>query len=99
MRPSEYEKYVEMYKALAHANRLAILHALTGSELSVDVLTKKLDLRKANVSQHLAVLRHAKLVRLRKEGTHVHYRVSDPDVLRARLVIQRFFTAKTKDLQ
>jgi ArsR family transcriptional regulator len=83
-----------MYKALAHTNRLAILRALAGKELSVDVLTKKLDLRKANVSQHLAVLRHAKLVRLRKDGTRVHYRVSDPDVLRASLVIQRFFIPK-----
>ena len=92
----EYEKYAEIYKVLANAKRLAILHALEEKELSVDILVKKLNSRKANISQHLAVLRHGGLVQKRKAATRVYYRVADPKILDACNIIQRFFNARKR---
>ncbi len=79
-----------IFKVLANAKRLAILHALDGKELSVDALTKKLKVRKANISQHLAILRYARLVRMRKDGTRVYYQVTDSKVLDGCRIIGNF---------
>jgi ArsR family transcriptional regulator len=84
----EYERYAEIYKVLANTKRLVILHVLDGKEFSVDELTKRLKIRKPNISQHLAVLRHAKLVVMRKHGTKVYYKIADSSILKSCEIIQ-----------
>jgi len=46
-------------------------------------LLAKLKIRKANLSQHLAVMRTKGIVKTRREGTSVYYRISNPKVIRA----------------
>lgn len=76
-----YKKNAEVYKILANPIRLEILNVLKSGECSVDKLTKILGLRKANVSQHLALLRHTKLVTQRKNGLGVYYSIVDPKII------------------
>jgi ArsR family transcriptional regulator, virulence genes transcriptional regulator len=85
-----YEHGAEVYKVLANAKRLMIIHTLNGKELSVDELAKKLDIRKTNVSQHLTILRHIKLVMTRKHGTRVYYRITDPRIFGCCEIIKNF---------
>ncbi|MCL4400151.1 metalloregulator ArsR/SmtB family transcription factor [Patescibacteria group bacterium] len=87
---TRHEEGERVYKVLASAKRLAILHALDGKEMSVDELTKKLKVRKSNISQHLAILRYAHLVKMRKDATRVYYKVTDPKILDCCVIVRNF---------
>ena len=73
----------EICKTLANPKRLEILNALQGGEVSVGELVRKLRLPKANVSQHLAILRSRGVVSARRDGLSVYYRVANPKIIRA----------------
>jgi len=65
--------------ALANANRLRIMDILTDEEISVGALAEKIGLGQSALSQHLALLRGAGLVRTRRDGLSVYYRsTSEP---------------------
>ncbi len=68
------------FKALGHPARLAILDALRGGEQCVCHLERALGVRQAYLSQQLAVLKEAGLVRDRRDGWNMYYRVIRPDV-------------------
>jgi len=83
MERDAYRLLARTVKALAHPTRLAILSLLGEGEVCVCDLEPALDLRQANISQHLAILRRANLVTSRREGLRVLYRVSDERVFEA----------------
>lgn len=64
-------------RAVADPNRLRILAMLRQGELCVCQITAVLDLAPATVSKHLSLLRTAGLVRQRKDGRWVHYRLAE----------------------
>lgn len=76
-----YRRNAETYKILANPKRLEILNLLREQEMSVDELIKTLGVSKANVSQHLALLRHANLVTVRREGLNGYYNIIDPRIV------------------
>ena len=70
-----------IFRALADPSRRAIFERLTRGEAAVKDLTARFDISQPAVSQHLAALRDAGLVRGRREGRLVYYEV-DPRGLR-----------------
>ena len=68
----------ELFQALAHPTRIAIVESLRDKELSAGKLIELLELEQANASQHLAVLRSKQIVVGRKEGNQVFYSLRDP---------------------
>lgn len=76
-----YQKNAEIYKILANPKRLEILNLLREQEMPVEELVKTLGIPKANVSQHLALLRHAKLVTVRRDGLKGYYNIIDPRIV------------------
>ncbi len=71
-----------MYKIMANPKRLEILNLLkTYKELAVEDIVKIMKLPKANISQHLAVLRHACLARVRRKGVKAYYKITDPAIV------------------
>ena len=62
---------VEVFRMLADATRVQLLWALSGGELAVNDLAARVGKPAPSVSQHLAKLRMARLVRTRREGTQV----------------------------
>ena len=78
-----YVLHAEICKTLANPKRLEILNALGKGEVSVAQLVRILRLPKANVSQHLAVLRSRGVVKARREGLNVYYRVANSKIIRA----------------
>lgn len=70
-----------LFHALADPSRRAILVSLARGEAAVKDLTARFDISQPAVSQHLAALRDAGLVRGRREGRLVYYRV-DPRGIR-----------------
>lgn len=75
-----YEQFARIGKAVANPRRIEILDLLCQGERSVEVLAKAAGMPIANTSAHLQVLRHARLVDTRREGTKVFYRLADDEV-------------------
>ncbi len=65
---------------LADPTRVRLLWALADRELSVNDLAERVGKPAPSVSQHLAKLRMARLVRTRREGTQVFYRLENDHV-------------------
>ena len=65
-----------MLGAMANPSRLLILCQLAESEKSVGELQPLIGLSQSALSQHLAVLRDKRLVRTRREGQQIFYRIA-----------------------
>ena len=75
-----FEQFARVAKALAAPRRLELLDLLAQGERSVDALARAAGIGVSTTSMHLQSLRQAGLVRTRKEGTSVHYRLAGDDV-------------------
>ena len=77
-----HEQFARIGKALGSARRVELLDLLCQGERGVEALARTASMTVTNTSQHLQVLRAARLVDARKEGTKVIYRVAGEDVCR-----------------
>lgn len=73
---------VEAFRMLADRKRIKILWALLHGESSVNELAERVGASSSAVSQHLAKLRLAGLVQVRREGTFAYYTAADEHVHR-----------------
>jgi ArsR family transcriptional regulator, virulence genes transcriptional regulator len=80
---SLYEMQAEICKTLTNPKRIEILNTLKNDEKTVTDLVTALGASKANVSQHLAVMRHKGILTTRRVGVNIYYRVSNPKVIEA----------------
>lgn len=76
-----YGQFARIGKALASPHRLELLELLAQGERTVEALAEQSELSMGSASQHLQVLKEARLVESRKQGLFVHYRLADPSVL------------------
>ncbi len=77
-----YTQFARIGQALASGKRLEVLDLLAQGPRHVEALARETEMSVANVSQHLQVLRGARLVEAKREGTRVVYRLADDSVLR-----------------
>ena len=75
-----YEQFARIGKAVSSPKRLELLDLLCQGPRTVEILAKESSLTVANASQHLQVLRAARLVETEKEGLFVSYRLADQEV-------------------
>ena len=73
--PSSSERFLSVARAVADESRVRALMALRGRELCVCQIVELLRLAPSTVSKHMSILKQAGLVRLRKEGRWVYYRL------------------------
>jgi DNA-binding transcriptional ArsR family regulator len=78
----EFTVAAEMLKLLADPTRLRIVWALLHGEHSVNDLAVHVDAKPTAVSQHLAKLRLAKLVRTRRDGNRIFYAAENDHIER-----------------
>lgn len=76
----ELEQAVASLKLLADETRLRIVWNLLHGEHSVNGLAEHLGMQPAAISHHLARLRHAGVVRTRRDGNRIFYVVDDEGV-------------------
>ena len=88
---AQFELASETFKLMADRTRLRIIWALHDGEHSVNELAAKLDLNPAGVSQHLARLRSAKVVVVRRDANRAFYSLENGHV--RHLVEQALFHA------
>ena len=79
IRADELRRLSEHYSLLSGETRLKIMTLLSnGGELCVCDLASVLEMTPAAVSQHLSRLRAGRLVRSRRDGMTIYYRLSGP---------------------
>ncbi len=71
---------VDTFKALSDPTRAQLVYVLTGCEYSVNELATFVHVTPSAVSHHLAKLRSIRLVRSRRSGNQVYYRIDDAHV-------------------
>lgn len=81
----------EIFQALAHPTRIAMVEVLRDGELSAGKLIERLGLEQANASQHLAILRARHVLVNRKAGNQVFYSIRDPALIEVLDILRRYF--------
>jgi DNA-binding transcriptional ArsR family regulator len=81
----------EIFQALAHPTRIAIVELLRDGELPAGKLIERLGLEQANASQHFSVLRAKQIVVNRKEGNQVFYSLRSPLLIEVLDIMRRYF--------
>jgi rhodanese-related sulfurtransferase/DNA-binding transcriptional ArsR family regulator len=85
-----FEQFAELARVLGQANRLELLEHVAQGERPVERLAQLAGLSVANASQHLQVLRRAALVRARRDGKQVLYRLGDGPVIELLAALRRY---------
>ena len=84
-----FEQQARLCRALANATRLRLLHELTAGERSAGELREALGISRVLLSQHMSILQEQRLVRIRKEGLRIFYRLSEPIIAEACDVVRQ----------
>ena len=87
----------DIFQALAHPTRIAIVELLREGEMPAGKLIDRLGLEQANASQHLSVLRSKQIVVNRKEGNQVFYSLRSPLLIEVLDIMRRYFQAQLSE--
>lgn len=74
------DEMASFFRMMGDPTRIRILSLLFDEELCVHTLADRLEMTQSAVSHQLALLKHARLVRSRREGKHVYYSLADEHV-------------------
>ncbi|NOJ81748.1 ArsR/SmtB family transcription factor [Myxococcus xanthus] len=94
-----YEQFARIGKAVSAPKRLELLELLSQGPRTVESLAGQASLSVANASQHLQVLRAARLVDAEKRGLYVEYRLADDDVWRFFLSLRGLAEARLAEVE
>lgn len=78
-----FELHADVCKVFSNSKRLEILNALRDRELTASELIEKIGLSKANLSQHMSILKSKGVVLSRREGVNIYYRISSAKIIQA----------------
>ena len=92
-----YERQAVICKAFANPTRLQLMEMLTRGERWAAELQEELGISKANLSQHLAILRAAGVVSTRREGKQLHCGIAMPEVKQAIGVIRSMLKTQSRE--
>ena len=92
-----FQMHAEVCKSLANSTRLKIINILREGEKSVEELRKRLKLPKANLSQHLSILRQRRIVAARREGLNVYYKCANQKMLKACEILREVLMEQLAD--
>lgn len=94
-----YEQLARVGKAVAAPKRLELLDLLSQGPRTVEALAEQASLSVANASQHLQVLRAARLVEAEKRGLYVEYRLAGDDVSRFFLSLRGLAESRLAEME
>jgi rhodanese-related sulfurtransferase/DNA-binding transcriptional ArsR family regulator len=93
-----YEQLARLGKAVSAPKRLELLDLLAQGPRTVEALAEQAAISIANASQHLQVLRAARLVDAEKKGLYVEYRLAGDDVARFYLALRGLAEARLAEI-
>jgi len=92
-----FERQAVICKAFANPTRLHLVEMLTRGERWASELQEGLGISKANLSQHLAILKAAGVVSTRREGKQLYCGIAMPEVRQAMGVLRNMLKAQGKE--
>lgn len=92
-----YERQARICKAFANSTRLRMLDLLGKRDWGAAELQQELGISKANLSQHVSVLKGAGIVGARREGKTVYFSLTMPEVKSACHLIRDVLRAQIRD--
>lgn len=78
----------QVCKTFSNAKRLEFLNLLKAGEMTVSDITNALGTTKSNTSQHLMVMRMRGILKTRRDGTNVYYRIANEKLISACSLMQ-----------
>ncbi|MFO7561440.1 MAG: metalloregulator ArsR/SmtB family transcription factor [Enhygromyxa sp.] len=93
-----YEQLARIGKASAAPKRLELLDLLCQGPRTVEALAEQAGISVANASQHLKVLRTARLVEAEKQGLYVEYRLASDEVARFFVALRRLASTRLAEI-
>ncbi len=94
-----YAQFARIGSAFASEKRLELVDLLAQAPRHVDALAAETGMSVANVSQHLQVLRNARLVDSQRDGNRVVYRLADESVRNLWIVLRAVGSARLAELE
>jgi rhodanese-related sulfurtransferase/DNA-binding transcriptional ArsR family regulator len=94
-----YAQFARIGHALASPKRIELLDLLGQGEKTVEALAEQVAVPVKNTSAHLRVLRQARLVETRRDGTYINYRLAGDDVFRLLRSLETLGHSRLTDVQ
>lgn len=94
-----YEKQAQICKAFANPVRLRILDLISSGECRISELQESLNISKANLSQHLAVLKSAGILAARRDGKQIYCSLAIPEVKQACQLVRKVLQAQVEGVR
>ncbi len=91
-----YERQSRICKAFAHPSRIHLLDLLGSGERACSDLQEELNISKANLSQHLTLLKSAGIIVTRRDGKQIFCSLAMPQVKHACGIIRDVLRAQIK---
>ncbi len=85
------EKLAGTFKLLSVEARIRIVQVLKRRALCVTELTSRLGISQSATSQHLRVLKDARIVKFQKRGFHVYYHLDVQNIARIHKATSKLF--------
>jgi DNA-binding transcriptional ArsR family regulator len=92
-----YERQAVICKAFANPTRLHLIEILTRGERWAAELQEGLGISKANLSQHLAILKSAGVVSTRRVGKQLHCGIAMPEVKQATILLRNMLKVQGRE--
>ena len=94
-----FELQADVCKVFSHPKRLHVLCLLKDGEQSFAALQAATGLSKANLSQHLTVLRERGVITARRQGQSLHFSVANPKITAACELMHDFLCDRAGERQ
>ena len=89
-----YKSHAKIWQGFSSPKRLEILNLLRDTELSVGQLARLANIRQANLSQHLGILREKGIVQTRRDGLKIYYSLTNRKIIAAFDIIREVLLDK-----
>jgi len=76
-----YEMHASVCAALGNSKRIQIIDLLQDGEKTAGLLAQEMGITKSNLSQHLSVMKSKGIVKSRREGVSIYYRIANPKII------------------
>lgn len=93
-----YEMQAGVCAALANAKRIQIIDLLQDSEKTAGSLAEEMGIKKANLSQHLHVMKAKGLLNSRREGVSIYYQIANPKIVSACQLMREVLIEQIKSI-
>lgn len=91
------ELHADICRTLSSPLRLKIINYLQDKEISAGEIVEYVGASKANISQHMALLKRLGVVSSRKEGKNVYYKISDLRIIKACNLMREVLISQLKE--